>query len=209
MIIKEIIKSIWRFPIRQYYKNKLKNHNFTLISANCIGGGYYHDTYQQFLSPTINLTVSNFISFVERLDYYLGLEMLDGGINKSGHPVGLLDDVSVCGVHYPSFVALAQKWNERKSRVNFSNLFIIVTEEFIKTNEDKNRFDNINYPKVCFVSRKEDVEYNWQVYLPGYEQCEQLGDSMTYCDVLGRRVNEKYFDFIYFLNNKQIKARGK
>lgn len=54
---KERIKEIWRYPYRLYMKSRLQNHDFEIISSNCIGGILYHDVGEQFRTPTINLII--------------------------------------------------------------------------------------------------------------------------------------------------------
>lgn len=67
MGVKKVIKEVWRFPFRVICKIRLKKHGFSLISSNCIGGGYYHDCFSKFYSPTINLTIGNSIGFFENI----------------------------------------------------------------------------------------------------------------------------------------------
>ena len=52
-------------------RKRLKNHSFSLISSNCIGGILYHDVGEQFRTPTINLIIPQFVTFAENLRYYL------------------------------------------------------------------------------------------------------------------------------------------
>ena len=63
--------------------------------------------------------------------------MVDGGINQHGHPIGKIDDICIVGVHYESFSLLKAEWDKRKKRVNFDNLFIVSTDEFINSKEEQ------------------------------------------------------------------------
>lgn len=206
MVAKKVIKEVWRFPFRVICKIRLKKHGFSLISSNCIGGGYYHDCFSKFYSPTINLTIGNSIGFFEDIKKYMELDMVDGGVNEYGYPLAKLDDVIITGVHYKSFYDLSQAWEKRKKRVDYNNIYIITTDEFIKTKEDCARFDKLQYPKVCFISKREQLKYNWQIYIPKYEHLNNVGDVMTYVLPFGKRKCEKYFDYIYWINNKRIKG---
>lgn len=206
-LVRNFYKNVWRYPYRKICQLRLKNKNVSLISSNCIGGGYYHDTFSQFLSPTINLTIINSLDFFENIEHFLSIEMVDGGFDQHNHPLGILGDVIICGNHYKDFESLRENWNKRKTRVNFDNIFIISQDEFIKTEEDMKRFDKLAYPKVCFVAHKADLKYDWQIYLPEFEKCDCCGDSMVYRSFSGKRINEKHFDFVYWLNNKKFKNR--
>ena len=131
--------------------------------------------------------------------------MTNAGLDDMGHPVGKIDDVTIIGVHYSNFSELKSSWEKRKNRIDYSNLFIISTDEFISSSDEKNRFDKLPYPKICFVANK-NVDYDWQIFLPKYQGCRKVGDSMVYASIFGQRINELYFDFIYWLNNKKIKT---
>lgn len=85
--VKEYIKKIWRFPFICVMKHRLKNHRFSLISANCIGGVLTHDVGEQFRSPTINLIIPEFIKFAENLKFYLSQAPAIAGTTPEGYPI--------------------------------------------------------------------------------------------------------------------------
>lgn len=70
-----------REEMREVYlkgrREVLKNKSFTLISNNCNGCFILHDLGVKFNTPTVNLYfgMEDFIKFLERLDYYLALEL--------------------------------------------------------------------------------------------------------------------------------------
>ena len=117
--IKRILIDIWRFPLRCFYKFKLKNKNFTILSSNCIGGGYYHDTFQRFNSPTINLTIPDFLTFVENIDKINEFELVNEGVDKKGRCIASLNGIIINGIHYKDFDSLKLCWHRRVKRINF------------------------------------------------------------------------------------------
>lgn len=198
-IIKETTKEIWRTPLKASMRKRLKNHGFSLISSNCIGGILYHDVGEQFRTPTINLIIPQFVAFAENLRYYLQVEPVAGERTKEGYPVCHLDDLTVIGVHYDSSESLIRDWKRRAQRVNYENIFLIATDNFIHNQEEQERFDRIAYPKVCFTSC-ENTRYPWQVYLPEFQGQSHVGDTLRYCNAWGLRIFEKHFDCVEWLN---------
>lgn len=77
--IKDVIKTIWRFPFQRLYRLKLSNQRFSLISCNCIGGALSNDLGQQFRSPTVNLIIPEYLKFAGNLKYYLNIPIVHGG----------------------------------------------------------------------------------------------------------------------------------
>ena len=197
--LKRIIKELWRKPYQMWMRLHLKNKRFSIISANCVGGILSHDLGQQFRSPTINLTVREFIPFVRRLDYYMSLTpkalKCDGG-----GPVCTLGDIVLCGVHYHNHNEMISAWEKRKRRINWKNIVIMATDEYIKTKEQLDEFDKLPYPKVLFTKEKNTI-YDFQVYIPGAENEENVGDVLRYTGILGIRKFEKYFDCVKWLND--------
>ena len=193
--IKSIVKKIWRYPICKYYQKKLKNDRFTIISSDCVGGCLYHDLGLRFNTPTINLTVPRSIDFFERLEYYLQVMPVPNGYTQKGQPVMLLDDLEVVGVHYRDHDELIDKWHERKNRVVWDHIIIISSSRFIVTEEDRERFAKLPYPKVLFSGNQTNNSY--EVYAPAVAQNKDL---TAYCDCFGRRYFERYLNCVQFLN---------
>lgn len=198
--LRRVLKEVWRFPYRLFLKSKLQNEKFSCISVNCIGGVLCHDLFQEFRSPTINLIIPEFVKFCENLDYYLKKEPIIPNTisNKHKWPEIYLDDLVVYGVHYHSSEELKNKWKLRVKRVNFDNILIIGTDNFVKPDELE-RFDALKYPKVLFTA-KADKEYDWQIYLPEFQGENEIGDSLRYVNVMGTRIFEKHFDCVGWIN---------
>ncbi len=103
--MKNRIKDLWRAPLRFYMRKKLKNHGFSIISANCVG--------EQFRTPTINLIIPQFVTFAENLQHYLQVTPVEGEKTKEGYPVCMLEDISIIGVHYATCEMLMKDWVRR------------------------------------------------------------------------------------------------
>ena len=75
--IKQKYRSILRSSRDKENRNRLRNENITIISANCVGGVIYHDLGLKFNSPTVNLyfNASDYVKFVSNLTYYLQCEL--------------------------------------------------------------------------------------------------------------------------------------
>lgn len=203
--MKDMLKKIWRKPYQWRLRARLRNHDFSLISCNCIGGVLAHDLGEQFRSPTVNLTVKDYLNFVTNLRYYLQLTPKDGGMHERfGYPICELEDLKLAGVHYHSAQEMISAWEKRKKRINWNNIFIMATDEYIRTEEQLETFSKLPYPKVLYVS-KPDVKYDFQVYIPGFEKEPCVGDILRYGSITGARMFEKYFDCVKWLNeNHQI-----
>ena len=141
----------------QKLRNKLKNKVPSIIAINCIGGIIYHNLNLKFFSPTINLFFEkeDFFLFVENLKGFLGSELLEYHSADVNYPVGYLTygnkDILIHFMHYSNFEEAKQKWNERKERINFDNLYIMhmITDA---TEDDIDRFNRLPYKNKLLIS---------------------------------------------------------
>ena len=91
------------------------------------------------------------------------------------------------------------KWKERSKRALGNNkIFIVATDEFIR-GDDEAKFDRIKYPKICFTSKP--PKYDWHIYLPEFKNKNCVGDCMKYKTFTGKRIFEKHFNFVQWLNS--------
>ena len=198
--VKTFIKECWRTPLKKYMQYKLKNHSFSLISANCIGGILSHDVGEQFRSPTMNLIIPQFVDFCENLESNLKTDLIPLEYTRNGHPICKCGEIDIVGIHYNSCGDLISAWNRRKERVNYNNIFLIATDEFINSAELKKRFDALPFPKVCFTADSHP-KYDWMVFLPEFRGADKVGDSLRYVNIWGVRIFEKHFDCVKWLND--------
>ena len=196
--MKRRVRNLLRKPLMHSFHKRLKNKKVTILSANCIGGAMYHDAMIQFLSPTINLTIPDFLRFVENLDYYIESDLVYLNNDKTTRHFDCIlgNNLLIKFYHSHSVEECLYKWKERINRIT-KYIFVVATDEFIITKQDKERFDKLPYPKVCFVSRP--ACYSWECYLPEFKNKKFVGDSVKISWCL-KRIFEKHFDYINWLN---------
>lgn len=128
----------------------------SIICRHCWGGLLYHTLGLQFQSPFINMFIrdTDFNKLAKNFNHYMQQELV---FHKQGHdpilnhnyPIVKLDDITIYFNHYASFEEARSKWEERKKRINYDNLF------FETTTEEKNvalEFNSIQLPrKICFT----------------------------------------------------------
>lgn len=188
---------------------KLKNTDFTIIASNCIGSIIYHDMGLRFLSPTVNLAISmaDFVKMAEHLKRYMEEEIVEIK-GENGCPVGLLGDVKINFVHYDTFEEGAKKWEERKRRINWDNIFIVGTEKDGCCYETLQRFDRLPYKNKVVFTHKEYPEFSSAYYIKGFEEKEELGVLTFYKKQFFRRRFIDDFDYVEFLNRSSEKKAG-
>ena len=195
MIISRVLYKIKKIISSKNRKEKTGeiDSNISIISCNCIGGLIYHDYHKKFLSPTINLYIESpdFIKFVLNLRYYLSLNLEE--VKGYKYPVGRLNDVYIHFLHYKSFYDAAIKWNQRKTRINYNNIFVIMTDRDNFNENLIDSFKNITYKKVLFSHKQYDIDEC--VYLKKYKKKEMVDDLTKYINYKGDKVYEYYFDF--------------
>lgn len=189
-------------------KNKIKNTTFSLFTSNCIGGIIYHDLGLKFLSPTINTMIKSrdFIKFVTNLEEYLTYDLKF--INtKENFPVAILKDITIYFTHYESEQEALFKWNERKKRIQWDNLYVITNDRDGVTKEDILSLSKLKCRgKIVFTSKKyADIPYAFQIRKFAKEN--QVGNILKKSILSGKREFEKNFDYIYWLNTGVIKEK--
>ena len=150
--------------------NDLSKKNISILSNNCIAGFLYHEYKLPFLSPTINLQIvpDDFVKFIYNINQYIDTDMEeitnpdDKIFNKvgGGHitfPVGKINDITVLFQHYKEFNEAKEKWDERKKRINYSNIYIILVEHNSNcTAETIHKFLESKYEKKLFLTDRKE-----------------------------------------------------
>lgn len=96
-------------------EKKLNNKKFSIVCSTCVGGVIYHDLGMQFLSPTINMFMSNsdFNKFACNLKQYLSMELTFIETDEI-FPVAMLGDIRLNFNHHTTPEEAAYDWNRRK-----------------------------------------------------------------------------------------------
>lgn len=200
-----LIEKIYRCKIRK----KNKNTDFTIISNDCWGGRVYLDLGIEYNSPTVNLFFySNcYIKLISNLKYYLDSELsfkeesfynianekrkLDGHY----YPIGLLKDIEIHFLHSANEDDARLKWNKRKKRVNYENIFFKFSDAYLCDEEDLKKFESLNFnKKICFTA-KEYPKIKSIVWIKDFEENGNVLDPFEF-----RWKYRKYFDVIKWLN---------
>lgn len=198
----------WKYQhkkVRQNYINRYHGNEPTIICCNCIGGILYHELDLQFLSPTINLYMNceDFIKFCEKLDHYLSLEILpyNGDIERD-YPLGVLGDLLLYFVHYKSLDEAKKKWDSRKNRINWNNIYIIATDRDGLTEKLLMRFLALPYANKKIFTHFPVPEYKDVVYIKGYENEKQIEGLMF--KTSGGHYLIDQFDWVNWLNGNNV-----
>ena len=188
--IKYLISSRRRKIVHQYEHTK----PYSIISCNCIGGLLYHDFEKQFLSPTINLFIESpdFIKLCQNLKEYMESDVVELKTNQK-YPIGLLKDIKIHFLHYKSFDEAREKWNERKKRIDWNNIFVIMSDRDNFKEELVEQFLSLPYKKVLFSHK--DYKQTEIVFVERDKNKKEVADLTKYFNLKGVKVYEYYFDF--------------
>ncbi|MCQ2387262.1 MAG: DUF1919 domain-containing protein [Clostridia bacterium] len=203
------LNSIYLRHKKKSDKKRLKNDNFTIICNTCIGGAIYHRLNKRFDSPTINLWFSqpDFMKFARNLKEYLNSDFTFGKLREDGKYEGILNGpegpITIVFTHYDSYEKGVAKWNERKQRIHWDNLYFITSDGNGLTKEDMESFESLKANnKVVFTAKKFD--YKSTLQLKGFEKEESAKTHMIkrHKIVCAKYVWEDTFDYVSFLNKK-------
>lgn len=146
---------------------KLREKKISIIANNCWGGIIYHYFQSPFLSPFINMFESDddYICLLKNLKQYMAVPLKlkkteYNSVEKIIYPVfTLTNDIELHMNHYSDFERAERKWEERKKRMNWDNLFIMMYTENPVILE---QFNTLPYKKkICFVPFKTDNPSGW------------------------------------------------
>ena len=187
---------------------RLRNRNFSLITNTCIGGIVYHELGLQFLSPTINCGIRDheqFFTFCNHLRHYLSLP-LNFVPSEYNYPVATLrgdyGPVTIFFSHYKSREQASAKWEERKRRVNWDNIVILMDGDNCTTQQAA-AFNRITWPhKVIFTTlsdRRQPSEF--AITHPEYRPFELLEYGPMHHALRWYET----LDLVHFLNTGNIR----
>lgn len=185
--------------LRRRRIKQLQNTNFTILSSNCIGGIIYHILGQEFVSPTINLRINSkdFIRFLNNIDYYLNQNIETKSPCNTSYPVGLLGDIELHFNHYKDIQVASEKWESRKQRINWDNLYIMGNDLDGVVEEDLKSL--IGYPcqNIIFFTHRNYSNIPFARYV-GDEI--RLRSILRHSKLTGLYDFEKWFNYVEFLN---------
>lgn len=210
-----IFLRIYNKLLNHYYRMRLRNDNFTIITNSCIGGIMYHKLGKQFLSPTINLWMQDkdFFRFVNKLEWYLGQQLrFVQGIEAT--PTAYCGDVLIHFNHYKTENEAASKWDERKKRINRDNLYIICSDRpNPETGEEISEVDMLSLKNVScrgkvIFSTRSYYDMDYIVPLPKDPDGDYVNSYMFDKSKFTLRYRwETAFDWVHWLNTGEVKAK--
>lgn len=192
--------------INKKFQKRLKNDNFTILCPNCIGGCIYHRLGKKFLSPTINMwmTQPDFVKFLLHLDEYLEepIVFLPTDESTPSGKIGGKGEIPEIILHFNhanSTEEAEKQWNNRKSRINKDNLYVIMYNLDGITNEQLHLLDDYPCRSKVVLTSIELPDISWSCFIKKPTHGQHL-DSFLDRDIFGRRYYEKNWDFVTFLN---------
>lgn len=205
-IVTNICNSLKEQEWKVYKKRKLcrlKNKNFTVIASNCSGMFMYYDLGLPYLTPTVNLSIemNDFVKMAQNLRWYMEQEMVETQDQPYRCPAGILGDIKIHFIHYDSFEEGALKWEERKRRINWDNLFIVGSEKDGCTYETIRAFDKLPFENKVIFTHVAYPEFSSACYIKGFEDKSELG---TITNFKNKGLMRRYlddFDYVKFINN--------
>lgn len=182
----------------------------TIITNNCWGGVTYHSLKLPFYSPFVNMYIEDedYIRMISSLREYMH-EKLEfctseyNSVDRFEYPVFLLGDVKLHMNHYRDRDDAMRKWEERKARINWDNLFVMMYTESQKIAEE---FSNMGYEKkVCFVPFESDKKS----CMPVRPYIEQYSKTKEFWEIVLGMASGKYpyYDAIELLLTGNQKIR--
>lgn len=207
----------------KYFRKKLSNTNFTILTPNCMAGLIYHRLGERFDSPTIDLSLNtdDFCNFLDYFEYYLSKDIIEYTEEDDlvDVPIGIIKgdgksipNIRINFVHYKTFEQGRKKWNERKKRINRENLYVIMCDidntyeqDYNKvgyvSEEDLKKFENFKCNNKALLTRNQNNSKEYAYYIkPQYNKKYPLVYMNR--DIIGLNEFEKKFDFVSFLNKK-------
>lgn len=199
----ELFKRIeWRL-YKEIKRIKLKNKSASIIASNCNGTFIYYDMKLKYLSPTINLSfdMNDFVKMLENLKWYMNQEVVPYEDKRFDYPTGMIGDIEIRFNHYNSFDEAVNKWNERKKRINYDNLFVLGVETDGCTYETLKKFDQLPYKNKVIFTHKYYPEFKSAYYIKGFEENNEIGVLINFKNQFFIRRYLDDFDYVSFLND--------
>ena len=183
-------------------RRKLKNRDFSLFSSNCNGACICHDLGLQFRSPFVNLwlTAEDFVKLLEAPKEYLSapLEFLEE--KEVSYPVARLKDVTLHFQHYGTQQQALEQWQRRVRRINWDDLFVLMTDRDGCTEALLRRFDALPYPHKAVFTHVPYPDIPSAVYIPGFEKEPCVGECSAFKNGYSGKKWYDAFDYVTWLN---------
>ena len=149
------------FTLQKY--RQLQHSKLSIVAMNCFGGLISHTLGLPFRSPFVNMFLSaeDYLKFLHCPRVYMEENVVFvktefDAFLKVDYPLAILGNISLRFNHYKTFEDALNKWNARKQKINWYNLFVTLNTE---SKEILEQFDALPYgKKVCFVPFKSNLD---------------------------------------------------
>ena len=150
------------FTLQKY--RQLQRSKLSIFSRDCFGTYLIHNLGLPFRSPFVNCFMSekDFIKFLRYPRIYLEEEPIFEKFvhptkdNPNGYPLLSLGDILLNMKHYSEVEDALEKWDLRKKRINWYNLFVVMRTE---NQEILEQFNELPYgKKFCIVPFKSKLD---------------------------------------------------
>lgn len=200
----ELLRRVeWRL-YKEIKRHKLRNRNATIISSNCNGEFMYYDMRLPFLSPTINLSfdMNDYVKLLDNLRWYMSQPIMPCEDKQFDFPCGMLADIKIRFNHYKTFEEAVEKWEERKKRINWDNLYVVAIDGDNCSEESIQRFDALPFKHKVIFTHCPRPDIKSAFYLKGFENQQGVGAAIYFKKQFRIRRYLDDFDYIAFLNSK-------
>lgn len=183
-------------------QRRLKNKDFSLFSSNCNGGCICHDLGLEFRSPFVNLCLNakDYMKFLRTPKEYLRkpLEFIED--TDKDYPVARLGDLTLHFMHYETAQEAEAAWTRRKARINWDNLFVLMTDKDGCTEETLRAFDALPYKNKAVFTHLPYPEIKSAIYIPGFEGESEVGNCDAFIKLSSGKKYFDAFDYVKWFN---------
>lgn len=202
-------KKIWvqYNPLAKFRKSRMRkqlhNKNITFLCPNCIGGILFHDLGLRFMSPTVNLmmTQTDFVKFVLNMEYYLKEKFVFYTDPQYSCPCAHLDDIDIHFTHYHTAQEAENKWKDRAKRIQKENIFIFLEERDGLTKEEILKLSTLKVKGIVVFTANEYEDIPYAVFIKKYQRQGEIGNILKRSLIDDAREYERYFDFPKWFND--------
>jgi uncharacterized protein (DUF1919 family) len=163
--IKQILKKTHRGIVKHIFNFLIEKKDFCIISNDCWGAELYRWMGIEYNTPFVGLMFMApcYLKFLKNPNKYISgqLEFITNSQyeepnnvrRETGYyPIGKILDIEVHFLHFKSEEEAIEKWNRRKVKINWNNLFVKFSLD--KDYAEKihlDEFESLPYKrKVCF-----------------------------------------------------------
>ena len=158
----------------------------------------------KYQSPTINLSfdMNDYVRCLENLKWYLQQPVVPYEDDRFDYPCGMIGDVEIRFNHYKTIEEAISKWERRKQRIDWDNLFIMAIDGDNCTYDTIRRFDSLHFKNKVIFTHKPYPEFKSAYYLRGFEDLKEVYRPTDFKNQFFIRRYMDQFDYISFLNGE-------